>query len=453
MMKQLIHLPLPYCSDSSEIFSKLRHLPWSIYLDSCRPECQQGRYDIISACPFMTLVTQDHSTIIRDENKETHSEQDPFHHIKEILGQYPPMSSSFPFTGGALGYFSYDLARYLESLPSKAKKVIDIPEMMMGIYDWAIIVDHHLKSCHIVSGNRHWKTKSLIEKVQALLSQEHKAVNEPFKLTSTWQSNMSRQTYNNAFGQIKNYIDDGTCYQVNLTHCLSASYQGSSWSAYLQLRKNNPASFAAYMNLPDCTIMSLSPERFIQVNENVAQSKPIKGTRPRSDDPQADHVYAQALLASGKDKAENLMIVDLLRNDFGKICIPGSIKVPELFQLQSFPNVHHLVSTIVGKLPSTSHSTDLLRACFPGGSITGAPKYKAMQIIEQLEPQRRAIYCGSLAYIDFNGNLDSNIAIRTLVAKKGKIHCSAGGGIVADSNLEDEYQETLDKIKFIFNFK
>lgn len=236
-MKQITQLRLPYYSDSSKIYAKLRHLPWSIYLDSCHPNSKQGRYDIISAQPFIRITTQDNSTIIHTEDKEIHSKKNPLIQIKEILRQYPPIRSHFPFSGGALGYLSYDLGKDLQGLPAHAKKVIDIPEMMVGIYDWALIFDHHQQSCHLVSANRHSQTASLICDIKKLLTDGHQPNHDSFEFTSTWQSNITEQAYETAFYKVKNYIDDGTCYQVNLTHCFSANYQGSCWPYYRQLRK------------------------------------------------------------------------------------------------------------------------------------------------------------------------------------------------------------------------
>jgi len=248
----------------------------------------------------------------------------------------------------------------------------------------------------------------------------------------------------------KHYIAEGDCYQVNLAQRFSAKAHGDGWVAYQKLREISPAPFMAYMNFGDLQVLSGSPERFLQLTDKHVETRPIKGTRPRSDDVLQDQSYAQELQQSIKDKAENLMIVDLLRNDISKNCEIGSVKADKLFQLQSFANVHHLVSIITGKLKQGKTAIDLLRGCFPGGSITGAPKLRAMQIIEELEPHRRGVYCGAIGYIGFDGNMDTNITIRTAVYAtdahgEGEISFYAGGGIVADSILEKEYDETLDK--------
>ena len=271
-----------------------------------------------------------------------------------------------------------------------------------------------------------------------------------FKVTSEVVSNMQKSQYAQAFDRVKQYILEGDCYQVNLAQRFAAKAQGDGWQAYQKLREISPAPFMAYMRLPDLEVLSGSPERFLQVVNGHVETRPIKGTRPRGQDAAQDAQNATELQNSLKDRAENLMIVDLLRNDIGKNCEIGSVKAEQLFQLQSFANVHHLVSIITGQLAQCKSALDLLRGCFPGGSITGAPKLRSMQIIEELEPHQRGLYCGAIGYIGFDGNMDTNITIRTAVysheqAGEGEVSFYAGGGIVADSTMEKEYVETLDK--------
>jgi para-aminobenzoate synthetase component 1 len=246
---------------------------------------------------------------------------------------------------------------------------------------------------------------------------------------------------------VQKYLHEGDCYQVNLAQRYSAHATGDAYPAYLELRRNSPAPWSAFLDWPHAQILCASPERFLRVQHGLVQTKPIKGTRPRSADVAEDARLKDDLLRHPKDRAENLMIVDLLRNDLGKSCEPGSIQTTNLFEVESYANVHHLVSTIEGRLQSGKTALDLLRECFPGGSITGAPKLRAMEIIEQLEPQRRGIYCGAIGYVGYDGAMDTNIAIRTLVYSSGVIRCWAGGGIVADSTCEAEYQETRDKAR------
>jgi len=258
-------------------------------------------------------------------------------------------------------------------------------------------------------------------------------------------SNFTQASYATAFESVQRYLQAGDCYQVNLAQCFSAKSEGDAFGAYLTLRGLSPAPYAAFLNLPHTQIMCASPECFIDLQNGKVKTKPIKGTRPRAADALQDNLLAENLRNHPKDRAENLMIVDLLRSDLGKNCIPGSVHTPALFEVESFSNVHHLVSRVEGCLLPGRDALDVLRDCFPGGSVTGAPKLRAMQIIDQLEPDRRGVYCGSIGYIGFDGNMKNNIAIRTLVHNNGKIHCWAGGGIVADSNRESEYQETLHK--------
>jgi para-aminobenzoate synthetase component 1 len=257
---------------------------------------------------------------------------------------------------------------------------------------------------------------------------------------------MQPEQYRDKFKQVHDYLLSGDCYQINLAQRFTAQYSGNEYQAYCALRQANKAPFSAFLRFENSAILSISPERFLQLVDSKVQSKPIKGTRPRSDDVGQDQANAIELQQASKDKAENLMIVDLLRNDISRVCLPGTVTVPALFSIESFPAVHHLVSTVEGKIDPQYDGSDLLRAAFPGGSITGAPKIRAMDIIEELEPHQRSIYCGSIGYLSVCGNMDTSITIRTLVCHNQQIHCWAGGGLVADSNVDSEYQETYDKV-------
>lgn len=444
-----IHIDLPYYADSSLLFYKLMHLPGAVYLDSCQPHSQQGRYDIIAALPYCTISSKDTQTFIQQGHTTTISKASPFYLLQEQLASSAIAIENIPFAGGAIGYFAYDLARRLERLPEIAAADIALPEMLLGIYDWAIVVDHHLQKTALVSHQRYANTPLQLKQITDYLLRQvtlpyTRKQESAFKLLSTFQANFTQQEYATAFQRIQAYLAAGDCYQVNLAQRFSATYQGSTWQTYQQLRRNNAAPYAAYLPYQDATLLSLSPERFLSCRNGKVESKPIKGTRARAVDPQLDQQRAMELLHSIKDRAENLMIVDLLRNDLAKVC--NNITVPHLFNLESFPAVHHLVSTVTGELAFDKDSIALLNACFPGGSITGAPKLRAMEIIEELEPQRRSVYCGAIGYIGFDGAMDVNIAIRTLIATADQIHCYAGGGIVADSVMTEEYQETQDKV-------
>jgi para-aminobenzoate synthetase component 1 len=433
---------LPYFSDSAALFSHIAHQPWAVFLDSGYPHSQQGRYDIIAAEPVCTLVTQGDNTEISQQGNITHSTDDPFALIKH---QLLPVANSdladLPFNGGAIGYFSYDLARRLEHLPVLAEDAEGIAEMAVGIYAWAVIVDHQQQQSYLVGQqieDAHWQ--ALIRQFNHLPTAQHP---DAFQVTSPVQSNMDQARYRTAFDRIKHYLKEGDCYQVNLTQRFAASCTGNPWTAYQVLRELNAAPFSAYLNLPEVQILSSSPERFLRLTNGIVETKPIKGTRPRKLDEAEDEQQKHQLVTSQKDRAENVMIVDLLRNDISKTCT--EVKVPVLFDVESYATVHHLVSTVTGVLGKNQHALDLLKSCFPGGSITGAPKIRAMEVIEEIEPNRRGIYCGSIGYIGFNGNMDTNIAIRTLVHSNHTIRFWAGGGIVNDSVMEEEYQECFDK--------
>jgi para-aminobenzoate synthetase component 1 len=348
-----------------------------------------------------------------------------------------------PFNGGALGYFGYDLGRRLEKLPHLAQDAENIPDMAIGIYEWAVIVDHQQQQTWLVGWDiapARWQ--ALIAQFSQLTALEYE---EDFQVTAPITANMSAEQYAQAFEKIKFYLTEGDCYQVNLTQRFSSTCTGNPWAAYQALRKINAAPFSAYLNLPQVQILSSSPERFLQVVAGEVETKPIKGTRRRHANAVLEQKQINDLQNSPKDRAENLMIVDLLRNDLSKSCQIGSVHVPKLFAIETYTTVHHLVSTIKGTLAAQQHALDLLRSCFPGGSITGAPKIRAMEIIEEVEPHRRGVYCGAIGYIDVNGNMDTNIAIRTLVHSDNTIRFWAGGGIVYDSVLADEYQESFDK--------
>jgi len=453
MNTQLLPLSteLTYSKDSALLFEKIRHLPWPVMLDSANTGCPVSRYDIISAAPFITLQTSSGETKISTDGHVQLEKRDPFSLLNEILAQYPQQASSVPFAGGAIGYFAYDLGRYLEKIPTIALDEEDIPDMAVGIYDWAIVVDHQLEQTYLLSyGVDNSTTERWAELVNLLTSPDAKTTTS-FTINSELRSNFNSETYTEAFNKIQHYISEGDCYQVNLANRFEVDAQGDAWLAYKQLRQRNAAPFSAFFETEKVTLLSSSPERLLKVKNNEVETKPIKGTRPRDlTDPIKDKSLADSLQASLKDRAENLMIVDLLRNDIGKVCQPGSIRVPTPFALESFATVHHLVSTITGTLKPTETSVSLLRACFPGGSITGAPKLRAMEIIEELEPHRRGAYCGSIGFIGFDGNMDTNITIRTLVFSNNKLRFWAGGGIVADSVADEEYQEVHDKAAAIF---
>ena len=442
-------MTLPWRQDAAEYyFAPLSASPWAMMLHSGYANHPHSRYDIVVAEPRITLVTRGKTTeISHADGTVTTSQDDPLALLHGALASCAFNEAAIPdlpFTGGAVGLFGYDLGRRFENLPQLAQADINVPDMAVGIYDWALIVDHHRQVVTLLSyGDVHPR--------QAWLAQQSAPTALQFTLTSHWQSNMSREQYGEKFRQVQAYLQSGDCYQVNLAQRFQASYQGDEWQAFVRLNHSNRAPFSAFLRFDDSAILSLSPERFIQLEQGQIQTRPIKGTLPRLDDPQADAEQANRLANSAKDRAENLMIVDLMRNDIGRVAVPGSVRVPELFVVEPFPAVHHLVSTITATLPPTLHATDLLRAAFPGGSITGAPKVRAMEIIDELEPHRRNAWCGSIGYLSACGNMDTSITIRTVTATQGTLYCSAGGGLVADSEEAAEYQETFDKVNRILS--
>ncbi|MFM5812069.1 aminodeoxychorismate synthase component I [Aeromonas veronii] len=415
-------------------------------LESAGPLGADNGFDIITADPLATLETRGEVTTLRvGVNISEHSE-DPLallaHTQQQLLGELELCATHLPFIGGALGLFGYDLGRRFERLPVQAAADIAVPDMAVGIYDWALLRN-------VATGDwqlAHWGDEAGLANRLAWLEQQQTKPAPAFALQGSWQSNMCRAEYGEKFARIQAYLAAGDCYQINLTQRFSAPYQGDEWQAYCLLASANKAPFSAFIRLPESALLSLSPERFLLLDGRHIETKPIKGTRPRHPDPAIDRQVARELAQADKDRSENLMIVDLLRNDIGRVSQPGSVSVPHLFAVESFPAVHHLVSTIHGELDARWQGVDLLRACFPGGSITGAPKIRAMEIIEELEPQRRNAYCGSIGYLSQHGRMDTSICIRTLIAEAGRLHCWAGGGIIADSDADSEYQETYDKV-------
>jgi para-aminobenzoate synthetase component 1 len=428
-------------------FRALADLPWPVWLDSSARGGPDGRYDILAADPTVTLRTLGLVTEIRSrDGRVASSRESPFALLRAQLGPIGAPLEGLPFRGGAIGYFGYDLGRRLERLPVLAAADVPMPDLAVGVYDWAVVVDHEARRTWLVGLGRDPRTFASWHELVARLERPSPGrTAAPFRVLSRASSSVSRSQYADAFGKVQRHIRDGDCYQVNLTQRFHARAEGDAWHAYLKLREINPAPFAAYLDFPDGKVLSSSPELFLRVTGERVETKPIKGTRPRSADRARDRALADELRASPKDRAENVMIVDLLRNDLGKSCAPGSIHVSKLFDIETFASVHHLVSTVEGRLAPGKDALDLLEGCFPGGSITGAPKLRAMQIIEALEPQRRGVYCGCIGYVGCDGNLDLNIAIRTLVQYGDTIYAWAGGGLVADSDVDAEYQESLDK--------
>ncbi|MGF1714288.1 aminodeoxychorismate synthase component I [Photobacterium chitinilyticum] len=437
-------------------FEPLACQPWAMILRSAAQGHPDNRFDILVADPLATLETHGEITRIKYSNgDEKTSNADPFKLVEDVQASLLPSlnpMTDVPFLGGALGYFAYDLGRRVENIHTIAKHDIHAADMAVGIYDWALIADHHTQELFLISPKGSKRLEWLKKQQSAFKLQHDKADNQQnrsFNLTNQWAANMTKAAYCKKFDRVQNYLLSGDCYQINLAQRFQANYQGDEWQAYLRLEHTNGTPFSGFIRTPEGTVLSVSPERFLQHNQGYVETKPIKGTRPRSANKQQDNDNASELRQASKDRSENLMIVDLLRNDIGRVAKPGSVKVPKLFDIESFPAVHHLVSTVTGELAPSYSSLDLLRVCFPGGSITGAPKIRAMQIIEELEPHRRSVYCGSIGYISRCGRMDTSITIRTLISQQNTLYAWAGGGVVADSDADSEYQETLDKLSKI----
>ena len=417
-------------------------------LDSGRPGSRRGRYDLYSACPYLTLETRGEITEITTRTASEFSYVEPLELLRDSLGEQAERQNNLPFSGGAIGYFGYDLGRRFERLPRLAQRDIEMPDMAVGFYDWAVVVDHESRRTWLTGQGRDERTCDLWSDIVERVSIPQDAPStEPFRVVSAVVSNLDRAAYGDAFDRVQEHIRVGDCYQVNLAQRFSTEVRGDSWQAYEKLRDLNPAPFAAYLSTPAGDVLSSSPERFLRLRGDQAETRPIKGTRRRAQSSRRDEELADELRISFKDRAENIMIVDLLRNDLGKSCAAGTVVVDSICEVESYANVHHLVSTVSGRLAPNRHAVDLLRGCFPGGSITGAPKVRAMEIIESLEPHRRGVYCGAIGYIGFDGAMDTNIAIRTLVRHGDRLYAWAGGGIVADSDAEAEYQESLAKVE------
>jgi para-aminobenzoate synthetase component 1 len=423
-----------------------------------------GRYSFLGSEPFLVMNSRGSEiTLVRGQEHEV-QHGNPFDTMGKLLELYKLdyCPAPVPFVGGAVGYFSYDLCHFVEHLPSTAIDDLKLPECYFAFYDAIFAFDHLEGRAYIVAtgfpeleeGQRLKRARMRLEEMNNWLYPGHSVIavsrssaqNEEITL----KSNFTTEEYIKAVNRVREYIAAGDVFQVNLSQRFETDLKIPPYELHKRLRMVNPAPFASYLNFPGVAIVSASPERFLKVQGDLVETRPIKGTRPRGRDPVEDHRLAQELTHSIKDNTENVMIVDLERNDLGRVCRYGTIKVTELAILETFPTVFHLTSTIVGRLYRGKSDIDLLKATFPGGSITGAPKVRAMEIIDELEQTKRSVYTGSIGYLSFNGDLDINIVIRTFVIKEGRAYFQVGGGIIYDSDSEAEYMETLDKAKALF---
>jgi para-aminobenzoate synthetase component I len=499
--------PLGETAEPAEVCARFLDLPYLLFLDSAamhpyprrlpdqRPAAegqQLDQYSFLSADPVALVRSKGPVTEIHRSGHEwTTVPGDALAAARALLPEKPvsPVSGLPPFQGGLAGYIGYDWGAVLERLPRTRYDDLAIPDVMLGLYDWVIAWDHRIGTAWLISTGlpatgalRQSRARERMDLVRQCLggrtsgrrgsgvvgpqrrsAGSGQAVAGPLPLAPPTypvegiegareidlRSTFTHRGYLDAVGRVRDYIIAGDIFQANLSQRFQAGTSEPLFDLYRRLRRRNPAPFAAYLDYGELAILSASPERFLRLDEQrrLIETRPIKGTRPRGLGPMHDAALGRALAESQKDRAENVMIVDLLRNDLSRVCRPGTVRVPELFALEHHPTVHHLVSTVVGELEPGADAGDLIRAAFPGGSITGAPKVRAMEIIAELEPTQRGVYCGSVGYISITGAMDTSIVIRTYLAFRGQVYFQAGGGIVADSDPELEYRETLDKAR------
>lgn len=430
------------------IFQRFANQQGSLLLESSQLRAGCGRYSFIAVEPFEMLLCE-----------KTQLRFDPFEKLAQMLAQFTldPVLGLPPFQNGAAGFFSYDLVRHIETIPTAKLDDMCFPEMAVGFYDLVLGFDEEEKRAWIFSSGypekntkaRSHRAEKRADWMMAQLAYLPTYIfpAHPVCDKNDIYSNFTKKSYVSAVQDVIDYILAGDIFEANLSQrfqtLLPENYH--PYDLYQRLMRLNPAPFSAYLNFPDTVLISASPERFIKLSDRSIETRPIKGTRPRGKTPQEDLMFANELVASEKDHAENVMIVDLLRNDLSRVCENHTVNVPQLCGLESYAAVHHLVSVVTGKLKQNITAVDVLRAAFPGGSITGAPKIRAMEIIAELEPTQRGPYCGSIGYLGFDGNMDSSVVIRTFCIKNNKITFQAGGAVVSDSIPEMEFDETLVK--------
>lgn len=449
-------MDLPYCADPLPLLAALRPLGRPVLLQSADPNHPLSRWDILAAAPQRAIETRGEVSLLVGPGTMTESTRAPFELLEEMLAGQPLPSGDDgpdapPFRGGLLGIAGYDLLRGASAAPTgHARRPADdtgFPDLAAGLYTWAVVTDHARRQTRLLQLPGTDVPQAVLAALAAALSRPlPAALSVAPAALPTLRPEQDRAGYGRAFARIQDYIRAGDCYQVNLAVRFHGRTQAPSPALYRALLERQPAPFAGYLEIPSGTVLSLSPERLLHCEDRWLGTSPIKGTRARATDPAADAAEREALLASPKDRAENLMIVDLLRNDLGRSCEIGSVRVPRLFEVQSFASVHHLVSTVEGRLRSDLSPLQALAYAFPGGSITGAPKRRAMQIIDELEPAARGPYCGSLLRADAAGRLEASITIRSLLHRGEDLWCWGGGGVVADSDPDAEWAEIHHKV-------
>lgn len=435
------------------LMRSLTRKPGSIFLDSGSHEFGLGEYSILVTDPVKEFLSFGSSLEVRKCGERQVFEGDPFQYLRDELSLSRPVKptySQLPFSGGAVGYMAYDLGYRLKPSTLKRSSGFHGPDMRFGIYDAALVWDHSSGELFAMASPHSRNPEEALSKLELTVKEADELESPRSFRVGKISSNFSRNSYMNQIGRIKEYIREGEIYQANFSQSFRATFEGRGIDLYHRLRKVNPAPYAAYMNFGDEEILSSSPERFLKHERGFVSTRPIKGTRPRGSNENEERIFREALSNSEKDQAELLMIVDLERNDLGRVCEPGTIKVKDLYGLETYASVIHQTANVEGKLSNDCDVIDCIEAMFPGGSITGAPKIRAMEIIDALEIGNRGMYTGSIGYIGFDGSADFNIAIRTMRIADGKISFNVGGGIVWDSDPKSEYEETLLKAKSLF---
>lgn len=447
----------------TELFDLVAARPGSSLLDGDPSAVNRWRVDCLGYDPFLTLIAKGHEITVSLQGEPRRFTSDPFRYLQGLFRQYRDVASVHTRpAAGAIGYFGYDLRHHLERLPALAVDDLGLPDCVLNFYDRLFWFEPGTGRLRVTSSGLPLppgpdRRQRALERLQEGLDLIRRArligprtLIEPRHTGAPLESNMSRESYFKALEVVLEYIAAGDIYQANISQRFATRFSGDPWGLYRRLRDRFPAPFGAYLNCGRFQVLSNSPERFLQVVDGRISTCPIKGTRPRGMTPEEDARLIDHLRHDPKECAEHVMIVDLERNDLGKICRIGSVHVERFQAIETYPTLHHMVSTVAGTLEEGTEPMDCLRATFPGGSITGAPKIRAMEVIDEVEPTARGLYTGAIGFVGFCGEMELNIVIRTGIVTGGRIYFQTGGGIVADSLPEREYEETLLKAEAFF---
>lgn len=452
-------VPLPGNFEPYALFSAVAEGPCPFWLDSAMDPAKLGRYSFFGSRPYQVVRAKGERTVVERGGFRQEMRGNPWTVAEELwkAETHVERDERLPFLGGAVGYFGYELARHLERLPARAVDDLATDDLVLAFYDCGLALDQETgqayafatgareASASLAAKRAHDDLDALMRRLGGVASAPKGPLAGAARKREAFRPLVAREAYLDKVREAKDYIAAGDVLEVCLTHRIEGPLSGEPLAVYRRLRATNPAPFSAYLDLGDFQLLSASPERFLRLSAGRLQSRPIKGTRPRGRTADEDRSLHLALAASEKDRCENVMIVDLVRNDLGRVCRIGSVEVTEFLIIEPYATVFQLVSTIEGELSEGAGPFDALRACFPGGSMTGAPKIRAMEIIDELEPVARGPYAGALGYLSATGDMDLNIVIRTILARAGRAYLHVGGAVVADSDPEAEWLETLDK--------